>query len=74
LKVYRTGYHINDVYDDYLQMGLPATIGRAQMKTLQERNDGRPVEIVRLQIRAGQPFVRDFSMRENDVYLITLER
>jgi xylan 1,4-beta-xylosidase len=74
LKVYRTGYHVNDVYADYLQMGLPATIGRAQMKTLQERNDGRPVDTARLQIRAGQPFVRDFSMRENDVYLVTLER
>ncbi len=73
-KVYQVGYHVNDVYDDYLQLGSPAAPQPAQVQRLGERNDGRPVDTARVRIRAGQTFTRAFSMRENDVYLITLER
>ena len=73
-KVYQVGYHVNDVHDDYLQLGSPTALQPAQVQRLGERNDGRPVDTARVRIRAGQTFTRDFSMRENDVYLITLER
>jgi xylan 1,4-beta-xylosidase len=73
-KVYQVGYHVNDVYDDYLQMGSPTALQPAQIQRLRERSDGRPVETARVQIRAGQTFTRNFSVRENDVYLITLEK
>ena len=74
MSVYRIGYRINDVYDDYLQMGSPTTLSREQVRELAERSDGRAVETTRLRIRAGQPFTRDVQLRENDVYLITLEK
>jgi len=73
-SVYRIGYHVNDVYDDYLQMGSPATLSREQVRELAEKTDGRAVETTRLRIRAGQTFTRDVQLRENDVYLITLEK
>lgn len=74
MQVYRVGYQINDVYSDYLKIGSPTQLSRAEAQKLAERNDGRPVDTARIRIGAGQDFKRDFGMRENDVYLITLER
>jgi xylan 1,4-beta-xylosidase len=72
LNVYRVGYQVNDVYADYLKLGSPSTLTRAQVRALAEKNDGRPVETARVRISAGQPFTREVGLRENDVYLITL--
>lgn len=74
LKVYQVGYRVNDVYADYLDMGSPATLTREQVRRLADKNDGRPVSTMRLRVAAGQKFLRDFALRENDVYLITLSR
>lgn len=73
LNVYRVGYHVNDVFSDYLGLGSPSTLQRAQAQGLAERNNGRPIESVRIQIAGGGDFVREVHLRENDVYLITLE-
>jgi xylan 1,4-beta-xylosidase len=72
MNVYRVGYQVNDVYADYLKMGSPASLNRAQLRELAERNDGRAVESGHIRVRAGEKFIRDVSLRENDVYLITL--
>jgi xylan 1,4-beta-xylosidase len=74
LKLYRVGYRVNDVYGDYLEMGLPATLTREQVRRLAEKNDGRPASAARVQVTAGQTFTRDLPLRENDVYLMTLSR
>jgi xylan 1,4-beta-xylosidase len=74
MSVYRIGYRVNDVYDDYLQMGSPATLSREQVRELAEKTDGRAVETSRVRVRAGQTLIRDVQLRENDVYLITLEK
>lgn len=74
MNIYRVGYQANDVYADYLKLGSPATLQPAQVRALAEKNDGRPMHTARLRIGAGQPFKRDVWLRENDVYLITLER
>ncbi len=74
LNVYRIGYQINDAYSDYLKMGSPSRLDRAEARKLAESNDGRAVDAARIQIGARQEFKRDFRMRENDVYLITMER
>lgn len=73
LNVYRVGYQVNDVYGDYLRLGSPSTLQRKQVLELAQKNDGRPVETARLRVIAGRDFVRDLQLRENDVYLITLE-
>ncbi|MFL6216544.1 MAG: GH39 family glycosyl hydrolase [Blastocatellia bacterium] len=74
LKLYRVGYRVNDVYGDYLEMGSPATLTREQVRRLAEKNDGRPASAARIRISAGETFTRDLSLRENDVYLMTLSR
>lgn len=74
LNVYRIGYRINDVYADYLKMGSPQSLTPAAVAELAKRNDGHPVETARLRVGARQTFARDVWLRENDVYLMTLEK
>ena len=74
MNVYRVGYQVNDVYADYLKLGSPATLSLAQVRELAEKNDGRPVQTAQVRIGQRGTFTRDFPLRENDVYLITLER
>jgi xylan 1,4-beta-xylosidase len=73
LNVYRVGYQCNDVYAEYLKMNSPPSLDRAQVRELAEKVDGRAVSSARVQIKDGE-FAREFPVRENDVYLITLER
>jgi xylan 1,4-beta-xylosidase len=73
-KVYRVGYQINDVFADYLKLGSPPALTREQVRELAEKNDGRPIVAGSIRLRAGQTFIRDVPLRENDIYLITLER
>jgi xylan 1,4-beta-xylosidase len=74
MSVYRVGYEVNDVYTDYLKMGAPQTLTREQTRELSVKTDGRPLDSALVRINAGQAFTRDFGLRENDVYLVTLER
>ncbi|HYJ46112.1 MAG TPA: hypothetical protein VEV81_05810 [Pyrinomonadaceae bacterium] len=74
LNIYSVGYQVNDVYADYLKMGSPQTLSPAQVRELAEKTDGRPRQTASVRIGARQTFTRDISLRENDVYLMTLER
>ena len=73
LSTYRVGYGVNDVYTDYLKLGSPPTLTREQIRALSKRNDGHPVSTMRVQVKASDRFSRNILMRENDVYLITLQ-
>jgi xylan 1,4-beta-xylosidase len=72
LNVYRVGYGVNDVYTDYFKMGSPATLTREQVRSLAARNNGDPIATARIRVGTSGTFARDFPLRENDVYLITL--
>jgi len=72
LSVYRIGYAVNDVFTDYLKLGSPSTLTREQVRNLTERNDGRPIISTRVAVSARGVFSRDFQIRENDVFLMTL--
>jgi xylan 1,4-beta-xylosidase len=72
LTVYRVGYGVNDVYTDYFKLGSPPVLSREQVRSLAERNDGRPVTTARVEVKASGLFSRDLPLRENDVYLLTL--
>lgn len=74
LKVYRVGYQINDVYADYLKMGSPQNLSREQVKELGEKNNGKAVEVSRIKIKPKQILQKDFALRENDVFLIMIEK
>jgi xylan 1,4-beta-xylosidase len=73
LNIYHVGYHANDVYGDYLDLGAPQTLTREQVRALGEKNDGAPSAKSTVHVNRGKAFSRDIQMRENDVYSITLE-
>jgi xylan 1,4-beta-xylosidase len=74
MDVYRVGYRVNDVYTEYLKMGSPSGLRREEVRELAARTDGRPIHSAVVRLGAGRGFTRDVVMRENDVYLLTLER
>lgn len=74
MNIYRIGYGINDVYTEYLKLGSPSNLSREQVKTLAEKTSGAPFETSSVKIKTKQVFKRDLQIRENDVFLITLEK
>ncbi len=74
LNVYRIGYGINDVYTDYLKIGAPNNLKREEVKKLADKNNGQAVETSTVQIKQNKEFTKEIKLRENDVFLITLER
>src|SRR6266540_2951556 len=74
LNLFSVGYQVNDVYADYLKMGSPPTLTREQVRELAKKNDGHAVTSERVTVSADGAFQRDLPLRENDLYLITLEK
>jgi xylan 1,4-beta-xylosidase len=74
VRVYKIGYDLNDVYTGYLKMGSPPTLHPSQAKELTDKNAGAPVETSTLRVGSAGSYKRDFSIRENDVCLVTIER
>jgi xylan 1,4-beta-xylosidase len=74
LNIYQTGYKVNDVYTDYLNLGSPQVLTREQVKVLADKNNGNPVESLTVKIDAKKSFVKTIDLRENDVFMITLEK
>jgi len=73
VQVYRVGYQVNDVYADYLKMGSPHDLSREQVRELAAKNDGRAAVTEHVRIAAGKSFEKEIRLRENDVFLVTLE-
>lgn len=73
-RIYRVGYQVNDVYDDYLKIGSPQNLTREQVNTLSMKNDGHASFTTPLRHSGNEPYKYNVAMRENDVYLITIER
>jgi xylan 1,4-beta-xylosidase len=73
IELFRTGYHANDAYGTYLALGSPSQLSPAQVEAIQSANDGSPSsgEIVKI---SGGRFEREFDVRENDVFLVTLTK
>jgi len=74
IAVYRVGYRINDPFADYFDLGRPSQLTRRQANRIKERNNGKPVQIETARIQKGQALTREYPMRENDVYLVTVTR
>ncbi len=74
LSVYRVGYRINDPFANYLDLGRPSQLTRPQVASIRRRNNGDPVGTETVHVRQGQVLVRQFPMRENDVYLVTVSK
>jgi xylan 1,4-beta-xylosidase len=72
LQIYHTGYRANDVFTGYLDMGSPSQLTPAQVNILREASSGDPESVETIQVEAGKPFVREFHLRQNDVYFVKL--
>ena len=72
LKIYQTGYQVNDVFTRYLEMGAPSQLTPTQVQILREQSNGDPDSVETIQVAAGKPFVRTFHMRQNDVYFVKI--
>ncbi|HEY3760499.1 MAG TPA: glycoside hydrolase [Verrucomicrobiae bacterium] len=72
LAIYQTGYRANDVFTGYLDMGSPSQLTPSQVNILRRESNGDPESVETIQIEAGKPFTREFSMRQNDVYFVEL--
>lgn len=73
LEIYQTGYQVNDVFTRYLKMGAPSQLTPTQVGILREQSKGDPESVETIQIESGKPFVRTFSMRQNDVYFVRVQ-
>jgi xylan 1,4-beta-xylosidase len=74
MNLYQIGYQVNDVYTNYLKIGAPQNLSREQVKALNDKNNGQTVETSRISIGKKQPFTKEINVRENDVFLMTLEK
>jgi len=73
LEICQTGYQVNDVFTRYLEMGSPSQLTPTQVGILREQSNGNPESVETIQIETGKPFVRTFSLRQNDVYFVKIQ-
>ncbi|HVZ85567.1 MAG TPA: glycoside hydrolase [Polyangia bacterium] len=74
LTLYQVGYRVNDAYAVYKDLGAPNQLTRAQVAKIKAASDGRPVEQKTVTVDADGTFDQAVSLRENDVFLFTLEK
>lgn len=73
LTVRRTGYHANDAYSRYLEMGSPLALSAAQLTELQKLTADRPETNRIVRVGAGGRYALRVPMRTNDVVLALIE-
>ncbi len=74
MNIYQIGYQVNDVYTSFLKLGSPQNLTREQVRDLGEKNNGKPVETSQISIKSKQSFSQEINVRENDVFMIVLEK
>ncbi|MGA8086694.1 MAG: beta-xylosidase [Terracidiphilus sp.] len=74
LEVYRTGFHANDAYSAYLEMGAPKDLSDAQIARLNELTRDLPEKDQT--VRSGKEGIVevDLAMNSNDIVLVRLKR
>lgn len=73
LQVFKTGYHSNDVFSAYLEMGSPRSLSQKQEQELRKVVSGEPISKTKITITNGV-FSWKSADRENDAWLIKLVR
>jgi len=74
VDVYQIGYRVNDAYTTYFDMGRPNQLTREQVRKIKELNKGSAISSEKIKIKKGMPFLKELEIRENDVFLITLNK
>ncbi|MDR6944727.1 GH39 family glycosyl hydrolase [Mucilaginibacter pocheonensis] len=74
LSIYKTGYHANDPYSAYFEMGSPSQLTTAQVKTLKQKDADDPIEQSMVTINTSGNLTKQLAIRQNDVFLIKVNR
>jgi xylan 1,4-beta-xylosidase len=74
LTLYQVGYRVNDAYAAYRDLGAPTQLTRAQVAQINAASAGDPIERVTVTVGADGTFDRALTLRENDVFLLVLEK
>jgi xylan 1,4-beta-xylosidase len=74
LEVHRTGYHSNDAYSAYLEMGAPKDLSAQQVAKLAELTRDLPETDRVVHSRADGSVEVTLPMNSNDTVLVTLAR
>ena len=74
LEVYRTGYHANDAYTAYLEMGSPKALTAAQVAHLNDLTRDLPETDKVLQSGSIGSVEFTLPMNSNDIVLVKLKR
>jgi len=74
LKVYKTGYRVNDPYTTYLDLGSPSQLTKAQLQKIKAINNGEAIIKEKVNVTSKGTFSKRLHLKENDVLLITLSR
>ena len=74
VEIYKTGYRVNDAYTTYVDMGRPHQLTKEQIQRIKDLNDGSPIYTERIEIKNGTSFQKELEIRENDVFMITMNK
>jgi xylan 1,4-beta-xylosidase len=74
VKVYRTGYHANDAYSAYLEMGAPKDLTDSQLGSLMDLTRDVPEADCLMRSGTDGELALTVSMNSNDIVLLKLTR
>ena len=72
LEEYKIGYHVNDPYSTYFEMGRPRQLTKQQVDIIKKLNNGSPILKEIIKVDSTGIFSRELEMRENDVFMFNL--
>lgn len=72
LKIFRTGYHANDAYTSYLEMGSPKQLSSDQLKILQDLTRDLPETDRQVESGSSGTVGITLPMKSNDIVLVEL--
>lgn len=73
LRIYHTGYRVNDAYTTYMDWGRPADLKPKQIETLQRQTADAPETDTKIKVGADGVLDRSIKLRTNDILLVKLE-
>ena len=72
LQLWSVGYHRNDAYSAYLEMGAPPQLTRAQESVLRNASKGGQESSREIEVSSAGEFTDTLALRENDVMLLKI--
>jgi len=74
MAIYRVGYHANDAYSAYLDLGSPNQLTKPQVEFIKSKSDGKPERVSVVTVADDGKVHQSFELRDNDVCFVTLTK